>query len=431
MSRVIISGASSGVGKTTVTNAILSLLEDVQPFKIGPDFIDPMLHQYVTSKPSYNLDSYIYSEETIKYLFNKYSQSGVSVLEGVMGLYDGKNHDLENNSTAHMSRILSAPVILVVNANKQATSLAAHIKGLIEFDPRVNVAGVILNKTTEGSYNYLKAAIEMHLKIKCLGYLPNDPDFNIKERHLGLMQASEISGLDEKLLKLKEVATKTLDLKAIKEIAMTAKPLKSEPLKIDVKDIFEGKTVAYAKDKAFSFIYQSHIDLFKEAGATVKYFSPLSDKTVPDADLYILPGGYPELFLKELTSNTSMISTIRELVKNKKVIAECGGFIYLTKGIHYQGEFHQLCNIYDIEIEFNNKLDIKRFGYIEVKDNEDTIYGHEFHYSKIKECHESNMAYHIVNKGYKCGYTKERAIAGYPHLLYYSNLDYFKKIMED
>jgi len=429
INRVIISGASSGVGKTTVTNAILSLVEEVTPFKIGPDFIDPMLHQYVTSLPSTNLDSFIYDEHTIKYLFKKYSGK-INILEGVMGLYDGLNHSLENNSTAQMSRILDCPVILVIDGEKKATSLAAHVKGLIGFDPRVNIAGVILNRTTKGSYQYLKSAIEQHCDVKCLGYLEKDTELKIKERHLGLLQANEIEGLDQKLDVLKSKAKETLDLEAIIKIANGAPEFsEADETQFKLPKFLMGKTVAYAKDEAFSFIYNTHVDLFNEVGATVKYFSPIHDTKLPKADFYIFPGGYPELYLKQLTANNKMMISIQEAVSSgAQILAECGGFIYLSHGIEYQNEFYKLCDIYDIDIKFTGKLDFKRFGYINVNHDGQDVKGHEFHYSSIKESREDNAVYHITNKHYTCGYQKNNSIAGYPHLLYYSNLTYFKRL---
>ena len=223
MRKIMISGANSGVGKTTITAALLSLLPNAQPFKCGPDYIDPMFHEFVAGTSSYNLDAYMLNEETMRFLFNKHSDiDGISVMEGMMGLYDGLGHGKDNFSAAHISRILKAPVILIVDGKKISTSIAAQVKGYKLFDPRVDIRGVIINRVSETTYLHLKEAVEMHTNISCLGYLPEDKDITINERHLGLMQAQEVTGLKQKIEKLKETAKSTIDIEKIIEISRLA-----------------------------------------------------------------------------------------------------------------------------------------------------------------------------------------------------------------
>ena len=211
MKGFVIGGVSSGIGKTTVSMGLMSLFESVSPFKIGPDYIDTTFHQFVTGNKSYNLDLFMMGEEGVKYSFYKHHK-GISIVEGVMGLYDGIDHSLDNNSTAHLARVLDLPVILIVNGGGKSTSIAAEILGYKMLDRRVNIAGVIISKTTEAMYNHYKEAIEKYTGIECIGYLPKDETLAVSSRHLGLLQAYEIDDLKEKTQKLKEILEKTIDV---------------------------------------------------------------------------------------------------------------------------------------------------------------------------------------------------------------------------
>ncbi len=425
MNKFLISGTTSGVGKTTVTTAILSLLEDPAPFKCGPDYIDPMFHEYVCGRPSINLDLFMMNEDVLKYLFSR--QTGTRVLEGMMGLYDGLNHELDNYSAAHISRVLNVPVVLVVDGTKVSTSIAATIKGFTQFDDRVRFAGVIINRVSERMYHHLKEAIETHTSIKCLGYLPNDEEIAINERHLGLMQTSEVTDLNERIMKLNEVASKTIDIEAIQ--SLTGED--SKPINEYKADQFlKGKRIAIARDKAFSFYYEDNLRLLKDSGAELIEFSPMEDSMLPLCDYLYLGGGYPEVYANELSTNASMMKSVKEFVESGgRVYAECGGMMYLSNSI-ITDKATPMVGIFPHSVKMSDKLNIKRFGYVTCIHNEYEVNAHEFHYSDIVDLNPSQYHFKITknNREWNGGFTYKNVIAGYPHIHFYSNLEYFKKL---
>lgn len=434
MNSIIISGTRSGVGKTTITTAILSLLDNPIPFKLGPDFIDPMFHKFVCGNDSTNLDLYMMEEDTVKFLFNKHSKNdGFSVLEGMMGLYDGLGNDLDNYSSAHISRVLKIPIILVVDGKSIGTSLAAVIRGYETLDSRVCIKGVIINRVSESMYLYHKKAIEKYTSAICVGYLPNDEEIVIKERHLGLMQASEVIDLKERINHLKTIASKTIDIKAIKKISKDFhhKELTNNELS-NVKNIFKGIKVGIAKDKAFSFYYNDNIELMKYAGMEIEYFSPLNDKCLPEVDCLYIGGGYPEVYGDKLSNNKDMLNAIRKFSESNKLIyGECGGMMYLSKYIETVDEDkYEMCGIFKHNVKMQKKLNIKRFGYIIVNTLDNIkIKAHEFHYSDVFNTEESNYYYSIKKakkeRKWQGGFIIRNTIAGYPHIHFYSNIGFF------
>ncbi len=450
MKKILITGTNSGSGKTTVSSILMASLDNVAPFKVGPDYIDPSYHELFTGNKSYNLDAFMFDEKILKLLFNKNSQGKeISIVEGVMGLYDGLGHEKDNFSTAHLSRILDLPVILVVNAKGISTSIAAEVLGFKEFDKNVNIKGVILNNvSSQKLYLTLKDAIERFTGIECVGYIPKNEKLTVESRHLGLKQAFELNAtqeLEEKRELFRKIGQECLDLERIKEIASEFEPVFSMD---DIKNIkalknkYKGKKIAVAKDGAFSFYYHSNFDLFKYSGLEIVEFSPVNDEKVPDGvDIIYLGGGYPELYTKQLSQNKSMIESIKKAFENDvKIYAECGGFIYLTKGItDLDGTKSNYVGLFDIEIGMRNKLNIGRFGYINIeidKGDGDKILtkGHEFHYSEIKENNGEKAVYEISKidgRKWECGYKKKSALAGYPHINFFSNVDFFKYIVEE
>lgn len=435
MRRILIAGTMSGSGKTTVSSILMSAFENVAPFKVGPDYIDPGYHKIFTGNNSYNLDAFMYSEETLKYIFYSNSENrNISIIEGVMGLYDGINHSKNNFSTAHVSRLLDIPVILVVNAKGISTSIAAEVLGFKLFDKDVNIAGVILNNVSgEKSYLNLKKAVEMYTGIECVGYIPKDENLGVESRHLGLKQAFEIEGIEEKKRLFKETAAKYLDLEKIYEISKNTQKYGVRNPAESLKNILKGKKIAIAKDSAFSFYYESNLDLIKYTGIEIVEFSPVNDEKIPDeADYIYLGGGYPEIYSKELEKNTGMKKSIlKAYEEGTRIYAECGGFIYLTKGLKaLDGTFSEFCGIFDMKIAMRSKLNIGRFGYINVKlDNGIITKGHEFHYSEIFDNNEKDYVYEITKdngRKWECGFKKNNTLAGYPHIGFYSNLEFFK-----
>ena len=468
MKKILIAGTNSGSGKTTVSSVLMASFENVAPFKVGPDYIDPSYHELFTGNKSYNLDAFMCDNDTLKHIFELNSKDkDISIIEGVMGLYDGLGHEKDNFSTAHISRILDVPVILVVNAKGISTSIAAKVLGFKEFDKNVNIKGVILNNvSSEKLYLNLKEVIEKYTGIECVGYIPRNEKLMIENRHLGLKQAFELNGSEDlagKIKLYKKIGQECLDLEKINKIAIdfesSSKMDSFEPIKA-LKNKYKGKKIAIAKDMAFSFYYNSNIDLIRYSGLEIVEFSPIKDKKLPeDVSIIYFGGGYPELYAKELSENKNMIESIKEASKNGvKMYAECGGFIYLTKRLNLlDGQSFDFVNIFDIEISMKNKLNIGRFGYIDIECKEENdqranikIKGHEFHYSEIMSNNEvekqrtgnnnginkeqkQNYFYNITkNDGriWNCGYRKNSVLAGYPHIMFYSNIDFFRFIIE-
>ena len=435
MKGFMIAGVSSGIGKTTVSMGLMSLFENVSPFKVGSDYIDTTFHQFVTGNKSYNLDLFMMGEEGVKYSFYKHHK-GISIVEGVMGLYDGIDHSLDNNSSAHLARVLDLPVILIVSGGGKSTSIAAEVLGYKMLDSRVKIASVIINRTTEAMYKHYKEAIEKYTGVECIGYLPKDESLSVSSRHLGLLQAEEIDGLREKSKHLKEILQKTIDVERLLEIAeLGEKDGIKNPFE-ELKDKYKGLKVGIAKDKAFSFYYNDNLELMEDLGMELIPFSPMSDKEIPEVDLLYFGGGYPENYAKELSSNIEMIESIREYhQKGGKIYGECGGFMYLTSRIKLlDGKYFPMCDIIKCSVEMRDRLDISRFGYISLYDKEKTLgRGHEFHYSKISDIKDDSREYRAIKpngKDWACVFKEKNCRAGYPHIHFFKSLDYLYEIIK-
>ena len=436
MKAIMIAGVSSGIGKTTISMALMSAFNNVSPFKVGPDYIDPGFHEFITGNKSYNLDIFMMGEQGVKYSFYKHHK-GISIIEGVMGLYDGMDNSLDNNSSAHISRFLGVPVILVLDGVGKSTSIAAQVLGYKMLDPRVNIAGVIINKVSSAkTYAIFKEAIEKYTGVKCLGFVEKNDKLNISSRHLGLLQANEVEDLREKLYVLRNHVLQNIDLKEIEKIASEQTRNFNEnkdeivpPLYLSyLKDRYVGKTIAIAQDSAFSFYYNDNIEFLEYMGFRMTYFSPMKDKKVPDCDAIYLGGGYPENFAEELSNNKEMIQSIREnYEQGKNILAECGGFMYLSHAIEQKDEtLHQMCGLVPCTVVMNNRLDISRFGYISIRDKNDieVAKGHEFHYSKLKTVLEDTREFKAVKKdgrNWECIFHEKNMYAGYPHIHFFGS----------
>ena len=429
MKKILISGTMSGSGKTTVSSILMSAFANVAPFKVGPDYIDPGYHELFTGNKSHNLDAFMFDEKTLKHIFDMGSEGkSIAITEGVMGLYDGIGHEKDNFSTAHLSRILDIPIILVVNAKGISTSIAAEILGFKLFDKNVKIKGVILNNvSSEKLYLNLKEAVEKYTGIECVGYLPRNEKLSVE--------------IEEKKQLFKEIAEKCLDLKRIYEIAEEFEPegeMESFESIKDLKNKYKGKRIGVAKDGAFSFYYESNLELMRFSGLEIVEFSPTEDEKIPEnLDMIYLGGGYPELYWKELSENIFMKESIRQAYENGiKIYAECGGFIYLTNRLNLlDGNSGDFCGLINVEISMRNRLNIGRFGYINIETG-NGIYtkGHEFHYSEVSKDNEKDKFYKIEkNDGRKwsCGYRKKSLLAGYPHISFYSNIEFFKYLIEE
>lgn len=430
MKGFLIAGTKSGIGKTTVSMGLMSCFSDVSPFKVGPDYIDGKFHEYVTGNKSYNLDFFLMGEDGVRESFLKHHKN-FSIAEGVMGLYDGLDNSLDNGSSAHISRILNLPVILIVDGAGRSTSIAAEITGYQNFDRRVNIIGVIINKvSSEKTYEILKEAVEKYCKIKCFGYIPKIENISLSSRHLGLVEAYEVYDLKEKIEVLKNEFQKTIDLKAIYETAEINPCCELKNTFSDFKDRYKNVKIGIAKDSVFSFYYNDNIEFLENLGAEIKYFSPLKDEKIPDdVDMLYFGGGYPENYAAELENNISMINSIRDFYnKNGVIYGECGGFIYLSKKlIILDGKEYNFVNLTANIIEMKSRLDIGRFGYINIKYGENLCgKGHEFHYSKIKEEGKEKKEFKIEKpngRKWECGYSSKNLLCGYPHIHFFKSSD--------
>lgn len=443
MKAFMIAGVSSGIGKTTISMALMSAFNNVSPFKVGPDYIDPGFHEFITGNKSYNLDIFMMGEAGVKYSFYKHHKD-ISIIEGVMGLYDGMDNSLNNNSSAHIARFLGVPVILVLDGVGKSTSIAAQVLGYKMLDPRVNIAGVIINKVSSAkTYAIFKEAIENYTGVKCLGFIEKNDNLNISSRHLGLLQANEVEGLKEKIAILRNLVLENIDLKEIEKIASEQSRVLNEnkneielPLYLSyLKDRYTEKIIAVAKDLAFSFYYNDNIEFLEYMGFKIKYFSPIKDSKVPECDAIYLGGGYPENFAEELSNNKEMIHSIREnYEQGKNILAECGGFMYLSNGIEQtDGKIFQMCGLVPCVVNMTNRLDISRFGYISInnKDDIEVARGHEFHYSKLKAVLEDTRKFKAIKKdgrNWECIFNEKNMYAGYPHIHFFGSYKFIEEV---
>ena len=434
-SRIMISGTGSGCGKTTITCGILRALINrglkVASFKSGPDYIDPMFHTEITGAKSRNLDMLMCGENTVKQLFSENSKGmDISVVEGVMGFYDGLGTSNTDYSSNDLSNKTCTPVILVVNCKGMALSVAAIIRGFQEFSKN-SIQGVILNGINPGMYSMYKDLIENNNGIKVLGFMPNLPEVTIESRHLGLVTAKEIDDLRNKIDIMAESAEKFIDLEALIEIASSAPELSYE--EINIERIGHPR-IAIAMDKAFCFYYEDSLDLLRKMGAELIPFSPLNDTILPgEVDGIILGGGYPELYGDELSNNISMLESIRnEITKGIPVYAECGGFMYLGSSIEGQ----KMVDSVNSNSTLTDRL--QNFGYISLtadKDNllckkGESINAHEFHYSKSDNDGDAFTAIKIsTGKERTCIYADDNIFAGYPHLHLWGNIEFAKSFI--
>jgi cobyrinic acid a,c-diamide synthase len=378
ISRFLISAPYSSAGKTTVTLGLLRALRrkghTVQPFKCGPDFIDPIHHRTAAGRESINLDRYMMSDEHIRNLYANWSANvEASITEGVMGLFDGAVKS--EGSTADLAKLLGLPVILVLDARAMAYTAAPILFGLRYFDPDLHVAGVIFNFVdAEGHYQLLREAAA-DAGVAALGYLPENPDLRIPSRHLGLDTAEAEAVIEaaadhiEKYLDVDQLLNGT---RTSIEVPSAKSPVRPPgPL-----------TILIAKDAAFQFVYPENIRRLEELGI-VNYFSPLKDTGLPaKPDLIYLPGGYPELYLPELSSNTPLLDALRSYAaEGGKILAECGGMMYLGQRItDPSGKPYDMAGI--IEIRTTMEDEGFSLGYRTISLPGGTARGHEFHYSR-------------------------------------------------
>lgn len=380
--RIIISSDRSDSGKTLISSAIMKLLSKslkVRAFKAGPDFIDPKYHKIATSNPSINLDLWIMGKEGVINSLLRYGKGyDIGVIEGVMGLYDGV--DIEY-STYHLSEITKTPIILVINCGNVSSTVGAIVRGLKYYN-NAKVVGVILNQIgSESHLRYCKNSIK---DVDVIGYLKYDKRFNIPSRHLGLYTTEDYKEAEELINNVSEELQKTIDIDKIIDIARLASDL-PELSEMDEKNE-DKKVAAIAYDSAFNFYYEENLDILRKK-YNLKFFSPLLNETVDDVSLIYIGGGYPELHLTDLERSDKTKSWLKKQAeKGTKILAECGGLMYLSRDI-IDDRSYNMVNLFDISIKAKDRLTI---GYTELEAMLDNIIsskgsiirGHEFHVSK-------------------------------------------------
>jgi cobyrinic acid a,c-diamide synthase len=427
--RLVIAGTSSGAGKTTVATGLLAALaaRGLTPagFKVGPDFIDPSYHALASGRPGRNLDAFLSGPELIAPLFRHGSRGAdVAVIEGVMGLYDGASGRGELASTAHVAKLLQAPVVLVVDAAAMARSVAAIVHGYATFDPDVNVAGVILNRVGSGFHvDLLREALEP-LGVPVLGALRRDEELATPERHLGLVPVAEREGRARATIdRLGETIAATCDLDALVRLARGAPELPGEPWRPDAIEPhpeFAGVRIAVARGPAFSFHYEENLELLRAAGAELVDLDPLTDEELPSrCGGLILAGGFPEAFGAELSANWSLRSEIAAFARGgRPVLAECGGLLYLAREL----DGHPMCEVVDATARMGDRLTL---GYREATAATGhvawpagtTVRGHEFHYSRVEPSAGARPAWDLTVRGVQRpeGYVVGGVHASYLH----------------
>jgi cobyrinic acid a,c-diamide synthase len=422
--RIVVAGTHSGAGKTTVTSGLMVALSNrglrVAPFKVGPDFIDPSYHAIATGRPGRNLDAFLSGPDLIDPLFAHGALGvDVAVIEGVMGLFDGKGGG-ELASTAHVAKLLDAPIVLVVDARAMARSAAAMVHGYAAFDPGLNVAGVVLNRVGSATHEKMLREALAPLGIPVLGVLRRDEAVRTPDRHLGLVPAAERrKEARESIDALGTLVARSLDLDAVMRLASSAGSLSTQPWSPEAPE--EGRTpgvrVAVAAGPSFSFLYEENVELMKGAGAEVIPFDPTSDEDLPDGtEALYLGGGFPETYADALSANEPMKERIARFAgEDRPVIAECGGLLYLAREL----DGRPMCGVLDASARMTDRLTL---GYREARATHDSpltgenasVRGHEFHYSAVEPGVGEKPAWDLAGRGPE-GFVSGGVHASYLH----------------
>lgn len=433
---LVIAGVSSGVGKTTVTLALLEAFRrrglTVQAFKVGPDFIDPGLHARITSRPSYNLDGWMCSRESVIATVARHGgDTDLALVEGMMGCFDGLEAKREDGSTAQVAKWLGAPVVLVVDTSAMARSAGAVVLGFERFDPDLNLAGVIFNRVAGTThFRWLRESMEGACRAIPLGFIPARAALTLPERHLGLVTAAEGVLTPELLDQLAAAVEESVDLDRLLGLARSRvepAPLRTVPRQPKVR-------IGVARDAAFQFYYPANLDLLREVGAELVFWSPLRDADLPDVDGLYLGGGYPELYARPLAANSTMLKAIRAFADaGGAIYAECGGLMYLAEVLEDEaGEFHQMVGVLPTTVRMRPKH--LTLGYALVEVTRPTplapagavARGHQFHASRIAPVPAwVPRAYAVRTPGRESveaeGYLIGNALLSYVHLHFESN----------
>ena len=430
--RVVIAAPMSGSGKTTVVTGLLAAMRargvKAQSYKIGPDYIDPGYHALASGRPAHNLDTWLVPKERLADIFmSTMEDAEVADIEGVMGLYDGGKNGV--SSTAEIAKLLKAPVLLVVNAKSMGESAAALVMGFKQYDPEVNLAGVILNRLGSDTHRTMIEEALNKMGVPVFGAIKRNDAMTMPERHLGLVPVEENARERETVEEIGRVVGASADIERIVTLAKSAPPLEegrgfSSAAKIKAR-------IAVARDEAFSFYYPESLAVLRQKGAELIFFSPLHDSELPEADGLILGGGFPEMFAKELYENENMRASIKDTAeKGMPIYAECGGFMYLMRHVtDFDGNAFPMLGVIPGEVVMNRKL--QTVGYVSAEMERDTVLGpkgtvlrgHEFHFSS--ECEpEAGADYPRAftfrktrnPAPYPAGYAKGNILGSYLHL---------------
>lgn len=427
MKRIIIGGTHSGCGKTTVTCAVLQALCNrkmkVASFKCGPDYIDPMFHEKIIGTNAHNLDSFFCDDNTLNYLLCENSNNAdISVIEGVMGFYDGVNG---RGSACSVSEITDTKAVVVIDCKGQSQSIGAVMKGFLTYRKN-NIIGFIFNRLPE---RLVPMAMELceELNTQYLGFMPTNK-ITVESRHLGLVTADEIVDLKGKMQALADLAEKHILLDKIIDFSESNLPAFTAP-EIRKHSFKRSPVIAVARDRAFCFLYSDNISLLRKMGCEIRRFSPLTDIEIPEADGLILCGGYPELYAEQLSENKSMLDDIKKKISGgMPAIAECGGFMYLHNELEKDGKVYKMAGVIDGKVFKTDRL--QRFGYITLTAENDNLLcsknhsfpAHEFHYWDSTANGLDFTAQKADGREWKCVHSDGNLYAGFPHLYFYSDL---------
>ncbi len=439
--RLVISGSTSGVGKTSITSAIIYGLKKmgytIQPFKVGPDYIDPSYLSSISNNETKNLDVWLMGKNELVKTFVKSSSSDISIIEGVMGYYDGFGGKTNYASTHHVATLLQAPVILILDASKTSRSIAATALGFTKFHKKSRISGIILNKIGSKKHDTLCRHALENLNIPIIGSIPKISNNTLESRHLGLIPVTEQKQLQKKI---KQVSKEIADYLDFEKIVKICKNVEHLP-KIKPQKFKKVKTsIAVALDSSFNFYYHNNIEALRREGAKIKFFSPLSDKKIPNCDCIYIGGGFPEILGKKLSQNNTMKKSIKQAAENgTPIYAECGGLMYLTKSIKNQNQKYKMVGLFDAETEMTRKMTLNytdgRITSNCLISSPRNFHAHEFHYSRITNIPKDAKFLYDLNIGEgissnKDGISEYNVVASYCHL-YFDSAKFASSIIKN
>ena len=441
LKRLMIAADKSGSGKTTITCALLAAMKkrnlDIVSFKCGPDYIDPLFHEKIIGIPSRNLDMFFAGESGIKKEILKEERSGhkYALIEAAMGLFDGLGGISSECSAYDTAKVTKTPVVLLLDARGCGRTIISVIKGILADDTEHLIRGVVLNKVSKGFYELIKPVIEAETKLECLGYFPICDDAVFDSRHLGLKLPGEIINYEERIEHLSDIALNTINVDRLVEIMSDALDFNADEETHSYYIASKKLKLGVALDDAFCFYYKSNLEEFTKRNVEIVFFSPLSDRALPEGinGLYF-GGGYPELRLAELEKNSSMREAIRMAISNDlPSIAECGGFMYLHESIADKEIEYKMVGAINGKCINTGKLN--RFGYIDLYLKGEIIKGHEFHYYDSDNTGaEAKAIKPVSGRSWNCSFVADNHIWGFPHMYFASNcriIDRFVRAMED